>query len=156
MKRKIVVIDDELALLEIITDLLSSDLYAVETFSSSRKGLDYINSNPDVRLALLDYSMPVMDGETLLEEIRKSGNMVPVVFLSGNINQEFLLSALRLGASDVLEKPDGVEKIESIVTRVIEIEKRRALYYQNQDVNKKGKFLGLLQAHNNNENKAKN
>ncbi|MBT3320697.1 MAG: response regulator transcription factor [Anaerolineae bacterium] len=103
MPTKILAIDDDAAMTELLTLLLKSHGFEVTTANSSEKGIDLIRKiRPDI--ILLDLMMPQMDGWETCKKIRKFSN-IPIVVLSALNNPGMVASALDAGADDYLIKP---------------------------------------------------
>jgi CheY-like chemotaxis protein len=105
-RTKILVVEDDPSMLEILRDLLVTDDYDVVTATDGREARTHIyRDTPD--LILTDVHMPGMDGLELLERIR--GNLstrdIPVVFLTGMPEIEKEIHAYDLGADDYIAKP---------------------------------------------------
>lgn len=83
LMKKILVVEDEPAYLKLLNDLLTRKGYKVIEAVDGKKGLDMaISENPD--LILLDIMLPVMDGMTMLHELRKTekGKLMKVIVLT--------------------------------------------------------------------------
>lgn len=66
-----------------------------------------------------DVRMPRMDGISFITALREAGDSTPVVFLSGHSDKEYLLAAIRLGASDYVEKPVEFDVLLASVKKVL-------------------------------------
>ena len=87
---KILVVDDsEMARNEVV-NLLRQDGMEVFIATNGREGLEIIQSQSDISLVISDINMPIMDGLTMLEEIRKvaSGKKIPAIIVSSDANTE--------------------------------------------------------------------
>jgi type IV pilus assembly protein PilB len=118
---RILVVDDDTALLEVLRDTLESERYDVVTASNGVDALAGVYlERPD--LILTDLKMPGMDGLELLKKLRHdlSTCQIPVVFLTMVESLDAEAQALDLGADDYISKP--VEKVR-LLSRV-----RRALF----------------------------
>lgn len=116
----ILVVDDERAIREGLKAILNSAGYKVRTASD---GYIAIRSIREVRpdLVLMDVMMPRMDGITACKEIRKTDEILPILFLTAFDSDQNELKALRVGADDFLSKdvPEEVliRKIERALKR---------------------------------------
>lgn len=106
----ILVVDDEVAIRELICDALSMSDFATE---SANDGLDALNKIRGERfdLVILDINLPKLDGLSLLEKIRNEGSQVPVLILSARHDRIDITSGLKNGADDYLTKPFGIEEL---------------------------------------------
>ena len=114
-KKRILAIDDELMLLEIVQKMLTPD-YEVSVVSSASDALHFLNTNT-VDLILLDILMPNISGFDFLYDIRRipSYMSVPIIIVSGKTGDDFLAEAKKSSAADVIAKPIRKEiLIESI------------------------------------------
>lgn len=104
-KPHIVVVDDQLTILKLIENVLNK-LYTVKIFMSGQKAIDYLLDNP-VDLVLLDYTMPGMSGSEILHIMQSnpSTSSIPVIFLTGFINEKIETEMLEGGAMDFITKP---------------------------------------------------
>ena len=117
---KILVVDDEPDICELISEILADEGYSV---SSARDGeaarVAYASNKPD--LVLLDIWMPDIDGITLLKEWSGSGALAcPVVMMSGHGTLETAVEATRLGAHDFIQKPLSLAKLLATVKQALE------------------------------------
>jgi DNA-binding response OmpR family regulator len=103
---KILVIEDEEHILELVSEFLRYEDYDVLCAQSGEAGLKLAGSEkPDV--ILCDVSMAGMDGHAVLRKLR-SGSVnpkVPVIFLTGEMSPEEVAAGMELGANDYLGKP---------------------------------------------------
>jgi len=113
---KILLVEDDLALLEVVRDILSDAGYEVMTATNGREGLQAFRLfHPD--LILSDIMMPNMDGFELLEAVRQmeEGMLVPFIFMSARTERYDTSNARRLGADDYLFKPFSAEELLTAV-----------------------------------------
>lgn len=118
MGRKILLVEDDIAVLEATSEVLADEGYAVVTASNGQEALDRLDhSMPDV--VLLDLMMPVMNGWQFAQEFRKipGAKKVPIIVLSAG--RDVAQSARSLGASDYLVKPFDIEELLTKVSRVL-------------------------------------
>ena len=108
---KILVVDDEAEIRNLISEILVDEGFEVATAengNSARAMLEQFHP----RLVLLDIWMPDVDGITLLKEWHESGKLTnPVIMMSGHGNIGTAVEATRLGAYDYLEKPLSLAKL---------------------------------------------
>jgi len=119
MKKKILVIDDDQKLNELLRDYLAKFGFEVETVEHPHDGLKKIKSNsPD--LIILDVMLPDMEGFEVCKEIRKSHN-TPVIMLTARGEVTDRIVGLELGADDYLPKPfeprELVARIQTVLRR---------------------------------------
>jgi DNA-binding response OmpR family regulator len=98
---KVLVLDDDNALLRLLRLTLTSEGFEVITASNGLEGLEKVDREPP-DVILLDLEMPVMDGRTFFRELRKQGNNTPVLILSAYGARD---AQRELHADGSLEKP---------------------------------------------------
>jgi DNA-binding response OmpR family regulator len=119
--KKILVIDDEPSLRDMLEDILTMEGFQVVTAVNGEDGLKKIyKENPD--LILLDCSMPVLDGYEVLERMRKdpvlySKPVIMLTVLSGEYDE---IKGLELGADDYITKPFRTAQLLARINSVIE------------------------------------
>jgi DNA-binding NtrC family response regulator len=113
-KGKALVIDDEQIVLDSVKKILVEGDYEVEMTPSGRQGLEWgIQKNYDV--VLTDIRMPDIGGMVVLRDLKRAKPTLPVVIITGYANVRSAVQAMRLGASDYLEKPfTPVELLKSV------------------------------------------
>ncbi len=119
---KILVIDDEEDVRELLRDVVSAAGYAVRTAADDQEGLRVFYAwQPD--LVLLDILMPKMDGWTMLERAREMTD-VPVIMLTALGQEPSKVRALRHGADDYVAKPIGNQELLARIEAVLRRTKR--------------------------------
>ncbi len=118
---KILVVEDEKKLAEALGDKLKKVGFDVFLAYNGKEGLRNIKSKkPD--LILLDIIMPVMDGITMLKEMRKVDKKTPVIILSNLSGDDKLSEALVSGSYDYLIKTDySLEEVVKKIKKVLNI-----------------------------------
>jgi two-component system, NtrC family, nitrogen regulation response regulator NtrX len=116
---QILVVDDEIGIRELLSEILADEGHQVmlaESAGDARRLRE--RSRPD--LVLLDIWMPDTDGITLLKEWAASGQLtMPVVMMSGHATIETAVEATRIGALDFLEKPIALQRLLATVKRAL-------------------------------------
>src|SRR5207253_458459 len=117
--RDILIVDDEVGIRELLSEILQDEGYRVSVAENATEARAYrVRAQPS--LVLLDIWMPDTDGVTLLREWAASGLLtMPVVMMSGHGTIETAVEATKIGAFDFLEKPVGLQKLLSTVTRAL-------------------------------------
>jgi len=107
---KVLVIDDEPGVRELISEALSlSEISAVQA-ADGLEALSYLRRER-FDLLILDINMPKLDGLALLEKLRTEGMSVPVLMLSARADKADVNQGLRIGADDYLTKPFSIEEL---------------------------------------------
>jgi DNA-binding NtrC family response regulator len=122
---RILVVDDENDIRELVREILTEEGYAVEAAGNAAEArAACAREAPD--LVLLDIWMPDTDGISLLREWQQGQSLTaPVVMMSGHGTVETAVEATRLGAIDYVEKPLSLAKLLRTVQRALEEGKRR-------------------------------
>jgi len=103
-KMNILAVDDDAFLLESLKKAFSDTGYKLTGVNSGMTALRFLQRhNPD--LFILDIDMPEMNGYELAHKIREHGCKSPIIFLTGNATRDYVLKAIRAGASDFVIKP---------------------------------------------------
>ena len=114
LKKRILIIDDEIVMLDILQKMLTPE-YDVSVVNSASDALSFLNQDT-VDIILLDITMPNITGFEFLYDIRRipSYMTVPIIIVSGNKGEDFLNEAKKSSAFGVLTKP--VKKDELVHT----------------------------------------
>jgi DNA-binding NtrC family response regulator len=101
---RVLAIDDEQIVLDSMEKILSAEGYVLEVTTSSRQGLDWaIQRGYD--LVLADIRMPEISGMRVLRDVKRAKPSLPVVIVTGYATVQSAVQAMKLGATDYLEKP---------------------------------------------------
>ena len=120
MKERILVVDDEIGIRDLLVDLLSPLGHVIDTAANGSEAVRKV-SEETYRLILLDVGMPVMDGIEAYWHIQRIAPEVNVVFISGTIDEEAFIQ--RLGLNDrvftFIKKPFDLKGLRSLVERLM-------------------------------------
>ena len=121
--KRILIVEDEVAIREFEAINLKRVGYTVEEAGSGEEALDiYDNDVLGFDIALLDISMPGMDGFTLCKELRKRSETLGIIMLTARTQEMDKISGLMLGADDYITKPfsptELLARIDSLYRRV--------------------------------------
>ena len=105
---RILVVDDEPAILRTIRAILSRHGFVVETAETAQEALEHAERHPD--LIVLDLGLPDRDGIEVIRDIRERSN-TPIVVLSAREDETQKVRALDMGADDYLTKPFGADEL---------------------------------------------
>lgn len=111
---KILLVEDDTTLAMIVADTLQREKFDVVTATDGVKGLECFKAF-DIGLVIADVMMPLMDGFTMVREIRTLDARVPVLFLTAKSQIEDVVEGFDIGGNDYLRKPF---KILELVARV--------------------------------------
>ncbi|MEJ2586894.1 MAG: response regulator transcription factor [Deltaproteobacteria bacterium] len=107
---RILIVDDERALVEQLQNALEHQRYLVETAADGEEALDRLFDTP-FDAVILDIMMPRVDGWCVLEEARNGGVDTPVLMLTAKGDVEDRVKGLDLGADDYLAKPFSMDEL---------------------------------------------
>ena len=132
---KILIIEDEASIRRVLIKILSeeNDSYQVEEAEDGVQGLEKIK-NTDYDLVLCDIKMPKMDGEELLEAVKKIKPEIPMVMISGHGDMETAINTMRLGAFDYISKPPDLNRLLNTVRNALD---KKQLVVENKILKKK-------------------
>jgi DNA-binding NtrC family response regulator len=118
--KDILVVDDEVGIRELLSEILFDEGYRIHLAENATQARSFREQHvPD--LVLLDIWMPDTDGLTLLKEWVERGQLtMPVIMMSGHGTIETAMEAMRIGASDFLEKPIALQKLLATVAKAIQ------------------------------------
>ena len=122
MRKTILIVDDDVAYMQMIRDWLK-DTYQIVMVNSGIKAIQWLTNNK-ADLVLLDYEMPVVNGPTFFEMLKSDtdSDVVPVMFLTGQTTKSSVLTAMKLKPVDYLLK---------IITKS-ELREKLANYFEKQ------------------------
>lgn len=107
---RLLLAEDERELSEALVTILKYNHYSVDAVYDGREALQYLETE-NYDGAILDIMMPEMDGITVLEQIRKKGNRVPVIMLTAKSEIDDRVLGLDKGANDYLTKPFAAKEL---------------------------------------------
>lgn len=107
---RLLLAEDEKSLSKALVKLLEHEKYAADPVYNGQDALEYLQSG-NYDAAVLDIMMPKMDGLTVLKEIRKEGNPIPILLLTAKGEVEDRVIGLNSGANDYLPKPFNFKEL---------------------------------------------
>ena len=133
MYPSVMIVDDEPSILKSLSGILSDEGFEIFTASNGYEALKRIEQEaPD--LVLLDIWMPGLDGIETLKEIKKNNPVIQVIIITGHGTIETAVSATKLGAFDLIEKPLSIDKVIVSINRALNY---RRLEEENKYLRKK-------------------
>ena len=158
-KKKILVVEDEEKILEVVASLMEKQGYEVYQAEDGMKALEIFNNN-EISLIILDLMLPDISGEEICMKIREKSR-VPIIMLTAKIDEANLLRGLDIGADDYITKPFSLMELVARVKVILRrsSEELKPLYkynsFQNGDlyidvesniIKKKNELLNLTQS----------
>lgn len=132
--KKILIVEDDTIIREALEEFLQLNCFTVLTSGSAPEALKILEKT-DFDVILTDLVMPEMDGISFTRAIRKLGNDIPVLVMTGFASIEYAVEAIKAGATDFITKPLKFDHVVFIINRVLETRhlKKKALeseYYK--------------------------
>ena len=122
-KKKILIVDDDVEIIELMVDVLSRDgRFEIKTaLSGYDAGILTQRFRPD--LILLDYMLPDVNGNVVCQTIRKNPEFenVKIIIVSGVIKQDEIDQLLKSGAEDFIRKPFDITELTDKIATVLQI-----------------------------------
>lgn len=115
--KKILVVDDEEKIVEVIKSYLEHAGYEVYTAYDGRQALD-IFTKVSPSLVILDLMLPDLSGEEVCKILRKRSR-VPIIMLTAKVEEESILNGLTIGADDYITKPFSPRQFMARVTAIL-------------------------------------
>jgi len=117
---KILLLEDDVILQEIIEEFLVENGYKVESFFDGEKALDAIG-NGTYDMLLLDVNVPNIDGFEILSYLREIGNTTPAIYITSLAGIDDLKKGFDLGADDYLKKPFELEELYARIEHIVKV-----------------------------------
>jgi len=122
-KRKVLVVDDDAEIVELIVEVLERDgRFELKTASSGYEaGMATERFRPE--LILLDYMLPDVNGNVVCQTIRKNPEFenIKIIIVSGVVKEDEIAQLLRSGAEDFIRKPFNIPELTDKITAVLQI-----------------------------------
>lgn len=128
-RARILVVDDEPIIREVLVERLTAAGFQCETARNSNEALQRARAGT-YNLILSDIAMPGGDGISLLRQVKAEQPALDVVMLTGVVDVDTAIRAIRMGASDYLTKPFNLDEVVLTVERTLE---KRRLMNENME-----------------------
>lgn len=139
---KILVVDDDREIADLVEIHLVSDGFEVRKANNAKEGLEILEREKDINLAILDIMMPGMDGLTMCKKLRET-SAIPIIMLSAKSTDLDKIIGLSTGADDYVIKPfnplELTARVKSQLRRFTQLNPSAASDYQEKEVE-----VGLL------------
>jgi len=137
-KNLVIIAEDDVSTREVLAEIVEQEGLKQRNFENGELALEALKSNPDdVILVISDIKMPEMDGIQFLRQARESFPETPFVITSGYGTKDNIITALKLGALDYLEKPFRVKDVQEIIQKIkqaiSETQQEAKLYHYLED-----------------------
>lgn len=115
---RILIVEDDPALLRGLSDNFQVAGYQVETASDGKIGLAKVLASPP-DLLLLDIMLPLLNGYEICQQVRQAKHEFPIIMLSAKGQEQEIVRGLELGADDYMTKPFGILELMARVKRLV-------------------------------------
>ena len=133
---KILIVDDEPDIEPLFTQnfrkQIRSKQWSFVFCSNGKTALQELQKNPEIDLVLSDINMPVMDGLTFLEEIKKHNISTQTVMISAYSDMKNIRTAMNRGAFDFITKPMNFDDVLKTIQKTIQYVKEQKKALENQ------------------------
>ncbi|HEV8376352.1 MAG TPA: sigma-54 dependent transcriptional regulator [Candidatus Polarisedimenticolia bacterium] len=119
MKEKILIIDDDAGVRQVLADSLTAMGYAARGLDTGDRVLATIRES-GCDLLVLDMVLPRTDGMEVLQEVHRHHQDLPVIMITGYASVETAIKAMKMGAFDYVVKPFRMEEVELVVAKALE------------------------------------
>ena len=122
MGHTILLVDDDIDLLKMLSRFFSTKAYMVITAENGWEALEKLNANPDI--ILLDVNMPGLDGIELCKKMRDKVTC-PILFLTARVEENDRVMGLLSGGDDYILKPFSLKELEARIVAHLKREERK-------------------------------
>lgn len=117
---KILLLEDNTSLCDVIKDVLTQHGYDVRVFNDGEQALEELNKG--YHCFIIDINVPSLDGISILESIRLFNKEVPVIIISSNHDLEKIQASYEIGCNDYLKKPFFIYELVHKIKKLCHIE----------------------------------
>ncbi len=121
-KKKILVVDDEPDICDILKFNLENEGFSVEIAHSGESALQKLPEN--YHLIILDIMMGGISGFQTAQQIRSKGNQIPIIFLTAKDTENDMLTGFSVGGDDYISKPFSIKEVIARVKAILKREKK--------------------------------
>ena len=132
MTERVLLVDDEVEFLEIMSERMQARGIEVTTSTSAQEALELIHTE-SFDAVILDFMMPEMNGLEALQAIKEKKPELQIILLTGHATVEKGVEAMKLGAMDVVEKPAD---LEALAEKVKKAHDKKMLLVEKRDKDK--------------------
>ena len=121
--KKILVVDDDLAMGEMCKELLKSKGYASDVVTSGKEAIEKMYMDGLYTIVLTDLVMPDMDGIEVLKKIKQQNPQIDVVVMTSYGTVTNAVAAIKLGASDYITKPFKRDELIVVIEKILQMQR---------------------------------
>jgi len=118
-RMRILVVDDEASIRELLSKTLAMAEYDVDTAPDGVTALDRVRENSTYDLLIADLKMPGMDGLSLIREVKHLKADLPVIIITGFSSESSAIDAVNLGVAGYLTKPFRVPQVLAAAAKAL-------------------------------------
>ena len=144
-KSKVLIVEDDKTVSNLMTDFLTKHSYVVSTFEDAPEALDYVKQQGLPHIALVDLGLPSMHGFELANKLKSMAD-VPIVFITAQGDTETIVQGLKKYAEDFIVKPFELRELEARIEVVLS--RMPSLDYASEPVIDVDDHLSIDFAHN--------
>lgn len=140
MNERILVVDDEKEIADLIELILCNEHYEVKKFYNGLQAIEYAN-NHQLDCAVLDVMLPDIDGFSLCQKLREK-HTFPIIFLTAKVEDTDKITGLMIGADDYMSKPFNPLELSARVKAQLRKQKRYMEHFSS-NLNQEYQYQGL-------------
>jgi len=144
MRPKILVVEDNKAELDTLTEVLASSGYDVLPVLSAEKALA-LSKKESFDLMITDLVLPGINGIELMEKIKQAHPQIETILITGHATVETAIDAMKKGAYDYLVKPIKIKRLRVLIEKAFEVKQARTRVAELEGMLfKKAGFMGII------------
>jgi len=121
-KLRVLIIDDDQSMCNLISEFFKEQNFKTEACTSAESALEALtNADHDFHLIISDLSLPQMNGLDFIRDIRRRDIMTPVIIITAHGSLDVATKALKLGASDYITKPLNFTELDIVSKRALKV-----------------------------------
>lgn len=118
MKQKILIVDDQAGIRLLLTDIFTGEGYDVAVAETGKEAIEKIYAE-EFDLVILDYHLPILNGEEVLHQMKLGRVMVPVILMTGSVEGLDKQLVNNINIVDIIAKPFDITEICQLVRLVL-------------------------------------
>ena len=130
---KILIVEDEIDILELLEYTLQSESYEVFAFEDI-KNVEKTLENEEIDLILMDRNLPSMEGSVFIEKIRKNGYNQAVIYVTAKDTHTNILEGFDRGGDDYITKPFDIDELKARIRAVLKRIKKDVEILKHKDI----------------------
>ena len=120
MRQRVLVVDDEASIRDLLAKTLALAEYDVDTAADATSALERLReAGPDYGLLIADLKMPGMDGLSLIRQVKRLTPSLPIIIITGFSTESAAIEAVNLGVAGYLTKPFRVPQVLAAAAKAL-------------------------------------